>query len=111
MLIGTKILSPLILLFKSLFSVFGISTSYAHGTACAIVEMTRGASELAIFGANKISISLICSIVSFGGLSIIAQSLALGENAKPKTHVFIFYKICHAIIAFMVCLALCKIFL
>ena len=111
MLIGTHILSPLEFVFKQLFLFFGINPNVSHGTACAVVEMTRGASEIAKFGTNAITVSLICAIVSFGGFSIIAQSLALGKKSKPKTATFIFYKLCHAIIAFLLCLVFCKILL
>ena len=109
MLIGTKILTPITFIITKLFSVFGINGTFAAGVASGLVEITRGASEIAKIEINAISVSLICAIISFGGFSIIAQSLALGKQAKPKPHIFVFYKFCHAIISFFICLALFKI--
>ncbi|MBQ7579072.1 MAG: hypothetical protein IJT25_00875 [Clostridia bacterium] len=111
MLIGTKILSPITFIFAKLFSTFSINPNFATAISSGLVEMTRGASELSNFGTNPIIVSLICFLVSFSGLSIIAQSLALAKNSKPSFLKFILYKLCHACLSFILCLILCKIFL
>lgn len=111
MLIGAKILSPITLFFKQILSILSINPNLASGLSSGLIEITRGSIEISKFGINPFTISFICLIVSFGGFSIITQSLTLAKNAKPNTFLFIFYKFCHAIVSFCICFGLCKIFL
>jgi len=75
-----------------------------------IIEMTNGVKQLANT-LSPISFALICSIISFSGLSIIIQSLSFLSVTPLKPHKFILGKILQAIICFLLALLLSTIIL
>lgn len=66
-----------------------------------ILEVTRGARELSIFGLSCAPV--ICGLVSFSGISIIMQSLSFLKTAKIKAHNFIFSKCVLGIFSILIC--------
>jgi len=63
-------------------------------------ECTKGLKALAKKGVNFFSLPIATAICSFGGLSVIMQSLAFIKKAKIKTAPFIISKIICAVIGF-----------
>lgn len=78
----------------------------ANAVAGGAIECTRGCKLLSLCGTNKITVSLACGLVSFGGVSVIVQSIAFLQKAKVKIAVFLSSKIIQTIIAFTLCLLL-----
>lgn len=81
----------------------------SQGVMSGIVEMTRGVKMLS-FIKTPLSFSLICSLISFGGFSIIFQSLAFLSKTNIKFSKFIFAKLLQALLAFLICYAMLLIF-
>lgn len=105
----TKILSLFSKAISVLFSSNPEKTALSQGVMSGIVEMTRGVKMLSLMK-NPLSLSLICSLISFGGFSIIFQSLAFLSKTNLKFSKFIFAKILQAVIAFPICYALLLVF-
>lgn len=68
-----------------------------------LIECTRGATSLAALGTNAVTVSWTCAIISFGGISVLAQSLAFLSKANVKPTVFLLAKVTHGAIAFALC--------
>lgn len=76
-----------------------LSTAIING----LIECTRGATSLAAIGTDAVTVSWTCATISFGGISVLAQSLAFLSKAKVKPTVFLLAKITHGVIAFALC--------
>lgn len=76
----------------------------ANAVVGGIIECTRGCKLLSRCGTNKITTAWACAIISFGGVSVIAQSTAFLQKAKVKIVIFLSSKIVQTIIAFLLCL-------
>ena len=83
-----------------LLSNFGIKLSTIKGFLFGIIEVTRGAKELSIL--SNPSISAICGLISFSGISIIMQSMTFLKIAKIKAHNFIFSKCVLGIVSIII---------
>ena len=79
----------------------------AKAVTAGFFECTKGCYLLAF--CTK-SAPLCCAVISFGGLSVLAQSVAFLQKADVCIPVFIAGKIIQAVISFFICLALCKLF-
>lgn len=79
----------------------GITNPYHVGLIKGILEMTVGCSSISGTMAIPLAYKTIgCSIlISFGGLSIIGQSMSMLEGTKVKFSYLLFVKICHGVIA------------
>lgn len=97
-----KIFDAITFICSPLLKILKIDTSYFKGTLYGILEVTRGCKELSV-SFNKLSISLCSALISFSGISIIMQSMVFLKNAKIKTRNFIFNKIAHSILSFIIC--------
>lgn len=106
-------------LFADMLEYFGIIAFLAKPLAAIIknerlasavvggaIECTRGCKLLSLCGTNKITVSLACGLISFGGVSVIVQSIAFLQKAKVKTGIFLSSKIIQTITAFTLCLLL-----
>ena len=91
------------------FSFLGLSADFANGFICGIFEMTNGCKQLSN-AANLSSGLLATGLVSFGGISIIMQSLTFLNNTKIKARMFVFTKFVHAIFSMFIFLVLFSIF-
>ncbi len=74
------------------------SLSFCQG----LIECTKGCKLLSL-STTKLSVSLACSLISFGGLSIIFQSIIFLKKAKVKLKIFLFSKILQMVISFSLC--------
>jgi hypothetical protein len=99
-------LSPFIKLLTLITKNENISKSLVLGT----FECTKGLSSLSAIPISSLSLPIASSICSFGGISVLAQSIAYLKKAKIKTAPFILSKIISAVISFLVALLLSLIF-
>jgi len=74
-------------------------------------EMTLGCIKTSesIIGFNQ-KIALSCGFLSFGGLSILFQAKTILEDTKIKTKGFFIYKLCHGLLAYLLCSLMLKVF-
>lgn len=105
----TKILGIFSKAISIIFSSNPDKMALSQGVMSGIVEMTRGVKMLS-FIKTPLSFSLICSLISFGGFSIIFQSLAFLSKTNIKFSKFIFAKLLQALLAFLICYAMLLIF-
>ena len=91
-----KILLPLEKFFNQIFDE---QTSIAITKG--LIECTKGCKMLSLNGGNKISIALASSLISFGGISIIAQSIVYLKRAEVNVKIFIFAKFIQMITSFI----------
>ncbi|MBO4323032.1 MAG: hypothetical protein J5836_00065 [Clostridia bacterium] len=91
-----------------LISLFLKDERASKGFVCGLIECTRGAKTLSAIGVSPLSGSLACADISFGGISVIAQSSAFLKSAKVKTSVFMLSKTLQTIISFLLCLLICQ---
>lgn len=92
-------------------TAIGVSPALATGLSSGLIEMTRGCKEIALLGSNLASLVCCTGLISFGGLSIILQSLTFLSGSGVKTSYFILLKIVQAIISSLVAFAVGLIFL
>lgn len=97
--------------FIKLLNLFTCDQEVSKSIVLGIFECTKGLSILSNATPNLFTLSIASFICSFGGLSIIAQSIAYLKKAKIKTAPFILSKIISAVISFFVALFLSVIFL
>jgi sporulation integral membrane protein YlbJ len=107
LLLNLQLLNPLFYLFTLIFKNPELAKSIVLGC----FECTKGLSTLALAKRSILSLPIASFICSFGGLSIIAQSLSYLKKAKIKTAPFILSKIISAVISFLVSLILSVIFI
>lgn len=91
-----------------LLSKVGIQ-NVSFGVASGLLEVTRGCK---ILSANPSiwSVCFTCAAISFSGLCIILQSMSFLNKCKIKARYFIGIKCVHAILAFVICFIICKLF-
>ena len=98
-LLDFKILTPLINLVNALFKNFNVG----EGFICGLIECTKGCYLLSKLPTPPLTLSLSAFLISFGGFSIIVQSLVYLVKAKVKPLVFILGKTVHATYSFIIC--------
>ncbi len=106
-LLSLNILSPVI----SLLSPILGGRVGASGMVLGLFECTRGLKELSVGGIGLLTLPIATFICSFGGLSVIMQSVAFLKQGKIKTAPFFLAKVLMAVIGFILGLiyALCFI--
>ena len=110
-LADTNIILPLQKLLELIFSPLGLK-QVANSLSFGIIEVTRGCKELASLSIPLITKTTICSgVITFGGMSIHAQSLSFLTKAKVSTKFYFAQKITQTIFACVICYLLCLIFL
>jgi hypothetical protein len=67
------------------------------------IEVTNGVKKLSLINQLNLTVPLACALISFGGISIIMQSLIYLQKAEVKTFTFILGKLLQTIIAFIIC--------
>ena len=78
-----------------------ISVREFSGILYGLAEVTHGAKDLSLLGHHLAPI--ICGLISFSGVSIIMQSMSFLQQAKIKTHSFIFSKCVLMILSILIC--------
>ena len=86
------------------------SKKLCSGFLYGLIECTKGCKTLSISGLSAFSLALSSALISFGGISVWAQSIIFLSNAKIKTSVFCLSKILQATISFLLCFALFPLF-
>ena len=82
------------------------------GVLYSAFEVTRGCVEFASLDMSRgLTAALCCFAVSFGGLSVLLQSIAFLGKTGLKTGKFLLMKSTQAVISFAICLALGTLFL
>ena len=94
------------LILKNFNDGLNISKAFTYG----LIECTRGAKNLSIYGTNALTVALTTALCSFGGISIIMQSIVFLSKAKVKPLLFILQKIIQMLISFLLCYALMILF-
>ena len=105
-LLSLKVLQPIIFLVSSIVKDEQVSKSIVLG----LIECTKGLSTLSTAKFCVFTLPLASLICSFGGLSVITQSLAYLKKAKIKTAPFILSKIISAVLSFFVALLFSLLF-
>lgn len=105
-LLRTGILSPL----TSLFTLILGDNLLAEGLSIGLFECTRGLKILSCGAPSFLTLPVTASICGFGGLSVIAQSVAHLKKAKIKTAPFLLSKTLSAVLNFMIGIILSTIF-
>lgn len=96
-------------LISKLFGTTSGKLGISEGIMSGIIEMTNGIKTLSNFK-SKLSICLISSLISFGGFSIIFQSLSFLSKTKIKSSKFIFAKFFQAVLSFFICFLFVSVF-
>ena len=92
---------------SSLYSAIGWEPEAANGTVVGLIEITRGCQSIAESGAQiKTALPVVAGLLSFGGLSVMAQSLVFLKKAKIKTARFFLSKFLHAAFTFLILFSL-----
>ena len=107
LLLNLGLLSP----FINLLYIITKDENVAKSIALGIFECTKGLSALSNASFNVFSLPIASFLCSFGGLSVIAQSIAYLKKAKIKTALFILSKITSAVISFFISLLFSIFFL
>lgn len=100
-----------------LLSRVGLGAIFASGTfgggmLYGVFEVTRGCVEFSAIGMGRaLTAAFCCLAVSFGGLSVILQSLAFLGKTGIKTGKFLMMKASQAALSFALCLGLGFLFL
>lgn len=82
-----------------ILSLLNINSSYATGIASGIIEMTRGCKDLSYLSNPVLLISFSSGLISFGGISIIMQSIAFLSNSHISSKYFILVKLTQFVVS------------
>ena len=91
---------------EKILSIMGLDIRLATGLSSGIIEMTRGCKEIASVGNNFASLVCCTGLISFGGLSIILQSLTFLSGTEIKGTYFLLIKFVQAIVSSLIALAI-----
>ena len=79
-----------------------ISYEIAEGAFFGLLEMTRGAAQLAKAPLSPASVATACAVIAFGGLSVALQSITFLAECKVKAWEYFARKLTQSIIAFAI---------
>jgi sporulation integral membrane protein YlbJ len=105
-----KILYPLTLLVTAVLKPLGADLEIGKAFSVGLIEFTKG-SQMLSQAVCPLTVSLSCFLITFGGLSVIMQSLVFLKKANVKTGFFILGKLVQATISGLLCYFSCLIFL
>ena len=98
-LLDLNVLYPLTFLIETLLFPLKISTNQSVAFSVGLIEFTKGAKLLSNLGLTAVNLSLTNFLITFGGVSVIMQSLAFLKKTGVKTGAFIFGKLIQAVIS------------
>lgn len=108
-ILDLHLLTPISQLINSIFSPLGlncIGESITNG----FIEVTRGCKDLSMLSISpKILTTIASGLISFGGLSIHAQSLSFLTKSKINVKFYFLQKITQTIFACVICFLLCSV--
>ncbi|MBQ7408457.1 MAG: hypothetical protein IJW13_04205 [Clostridia bacterium] len=100
-----KLIYPLEQLFTYLFKDQKKAAAFTAG----LIECTNGCNMLAKTQ-GILAVPLCCALISFGGVSVIFQSIAFLKSARANVKIFLFSKLLQMISSFVLCLVACLCF-
>ena len=105
-----KILGGISYIFEKIFKIINIDPIFARGIASGFIEMTRGLFEMK--NSTNLFLKLVFGsfLVSFGGLSIIIQSLTFLAETKINAFYFLGVKCIQSLINIIISIVLGLIF-
>jgi len=86
-------------IFEPFLGFIGISEMFHVEHFAGIVEMTNGVSKLSAHGMNIQTVALSVAIISFGGLSILFQSINFISKTDISVPAFVMCKAAHGVLA------------
>lgn len=96
--------------FERFFHLFGMPRKISSGTTLCAIEITAGCKALCSSGYPVKTVLPVCAaMISFGGASIILQSLAFISQCKIKPLFFLKNKITQGIITYFIATLLCLV--
>lgn len=101
-----NLLFPLGKLLSLLTSSKKTSMAFSYG----LIECTRGCKALAECGLSTYSLTFASSLIAFGGVSVIVQSICFLKKADVNIAIFLLAKIVQTVFAFFICLILLRFF-
>ena len=106
----TKLLTFLGMPLNFLFDTIGIGHEFSNGLLLGFVEITRGCLELSNFCALNLKavIVLACTVISFGGISVLLQSMTFLKQCGISTKTYLLQKLSHATISAVLALVFCN---
>ena len=107
----TNLLYPIEFVFSKILLVFGENPKLANSFLIGIIECTRGCRDLSTLPISPLIVALTGTLISFGGISIIMQSLAFLKGAKVKVLFFLKGKLLHALLTFILAFLFSFLFL
>lgn len=107
MLLRSGLLNPLIGVLTAVFKDENLATGLSLG----LFECTRAVKTVGNGAITFFTLPVLGAISGFGGLSVIAQSVAFLKNAKIKTAPFFFFKISGAIVNFLIGMGFSAVYL
>jgi len=96
--------------FGPILQFVGISEMFHVEHFVGMVEMTNGVSMLSTHGISPQTVALGVAIISFGGLSILFQSISFIGKTDISVPIFVICKIMHGVIAGVVAVILYPLF-
>lgn len=78
-----------------------LSKAFSYG----LIECTRGCKMLALCGLSTYSLAFASSLIAFGGVSVLVQSVCFLKKANVKISVFLLAKTVQTVISFLLTLA------
>jgi len=100
-----KLLHPLELLVNLLLNNIPNKAIVSEGFIYGLIECTSGCKTLSSLP-SPLTASLSCAIISFGGASIIFQSIIYLSKANVNMKIFLLSKVLQMIISFTICIIL-----
>lgn len=101
-----NLLYPLGKLLSFITSAPDVSAAFSYG----LIECTRGCKALSECGLSAYSLTFASSLIAFGGVSVIVQSICFLKKADVKIYVFLLAKLLQTVFAFLICLLAITIF-
>ncbi len=100
-------------LLNGIISLFGLilgNEKLATGLCLGLFECTKGLKVISTTSFGLLTLPVCAFVCGFGGLSVIAQSVAYLKKAKIKTAPFVLSKLLSAVLNFIVCLVFSLVF-
>ncbi len=102
-----RLLYPLEYLMNLIVKNESVSSAFCSG----LIECTRGCKLLSLCGLSTYSLAFACYLISFGGVSVLFQSLCFLKKANANTAIFIAAKVVQTVISFGLCLLFYPLFI
>lgn len=97
-------------IFGPILQLIGISDMFHVEHMSGMIEMTNGVSMLSAHGISRQTVALSISIISFGGLSILFQSINFISKTDISVLMFVVCKVIHGMVAGVVAAVLYPFF-